>query len=124
VFAHDVIKSIRQPEGVTTNFTYDFRPAGARWSDPRAPASRSADRLHAENSAPPSRSRSRLARTTMEWCTDAPHPRAPTDSNPGRDVLMVKRSTRRANRALEYGDGGGNLTKATVVFGSGKARSR
>jgi len=56
--------------------------------------------------------------TTMEWVPTR-HIRSCPDGqgNPGRDVLMVKKVDAEGRTELfEYGDGRGNLTKATVVF--------
>ncbi|PYN28648.1 MAG: hypothetical protein DMD98_21990, partial [Candidatus Rokuibacteriota bacterium] len=117
VFAHDVIKSIRQPVGVTTTFTYDFATGRRTVSDPRAPAEPIPPTVYTLNNygatvlieAPLGKV------TTMEWCTDAPHPSCPDSAgNPGRDVLMIKKVDAEGRTELfEYGDGRGNLTKTT-----------
>jgi RHS repeat-associated protein len=121
----EVIKSIRQPESVITNLTYDFPNRTRTVSDPRSPQEPIPPTIYTVNNYGATvKIEAPLGKTTvMEWCTDAPSPACPDQSgNPGRDILMISKVDAEGRTELyEYGDRLGNRTRETILFTGNKA---
>lgn len=114
---YEIVKSVIKPEGVITDFHYDFNNKTREVSDPRPDVGPTIYTLNDYGATV--QIEEPMGKTSIqEWCTDTPHP----SCNGIKDVLMVS-TTDAEGRTTEYEylDGLGNLTRETVRFTGGKA---
>jgi len=125
----EVVKEIREPEEVTTEFGYDFQQEIRRVTDPRAgdandpnPPPPTEYRLNAYGATV--RIEEPLGKTTiMEWGTDSPSAACPDrNGQDGVDVLMTRKVDPEGREHFYYYDYGlGNLIRERIVFPADKA---
>ncbi len=122
---HEIIKTIRQPEGVVTAFTYHFGSTinTRTVSDPRPNIGPTVYTLDSYGTtrrveAPPPQPGGTPKITTMEWCVEAPLP----DLCGGiRDVLMVTRTDAEGRRTEYRYDARGNVVEETIQLTGNQA---
>jgi RHS repeat-associated protein len=115
--AHEIIKEIREPEGVVTTFSYNFTAKTRIVTGPRRSVPATIYTLNDHGAT--ILIEEPLGKTTrIEWCTDTLLPAC----GGVLDVLMVSKTDAEGRKTeYEYLDGRGNLTREVVRFSGNKA---